>query len=257
MMYRFKPVLLVTAFFLAISSNAQAIVSMEGLHTSKPPEGFSGKVELSVSNTSGNTEKEEYSLGTRLQWQHGKMTDFLLLSADYGKTAGIKTSDKAFVHLRHIQQFHPVVAWEAYLQAEKDQFARLEYRGLAGGGLRFNLFERENLAAIYLGLGAYYSEERIDDTYADAGTETLWRGNSYLLLKYQLNPNTALMSTTYYQPASGNPDDYRLLEQAALKVKLTDLLSLVVSYDLRFDSAPPLGVEKRDSTFKTTFALEF
>ena len=247
----------VIAALLFFSCNADAIVSMEGLHTSKPEEGFSGNVELSASNSSGNTEKEEYSLGTRLQWQHGAMTDFLLLSADYSKNGDIKTSDNGFIHLRHIQQFHQVVAWEAYLQAEKDQFARLEYRGLAGGGLRFSLYEEENLGAVYLGLGAYYSEERIDKSYADAGTETLWRGNSYLLLKYQLNPDAAVMSTTYYQPASGNPDDYRLLEQAALKVKLTDLLSLVVSYDLRFDSDPPLGVEKRDSTFKTSLSVDF
>lgn len=253
MLYR----LLVTLPLVFLCHNAFAIVSMEGVHTSKPKEGFSGNVELSVSNSSGNTEKEEYSLGSRLQWHQGASTDFLLLSADYAKSAGIKSSDKAFAHLRHIQQFYPTLAWEAYLQIEKDQFARLEYRGLVGGGLRFTLYEVENSGSIFFGLGAYHSEERIDNSYADAGTETLWRGNNYLLLKYQLNPDTALMSTTYYQPASGNPDDYRMLEQAALKVKLTELLSLVVSYNLRFDSDPPLGVEKRDATFKTSFSLEF
>ncbi len=253
MLYR----LLAASTLLFLSGNTFAIVSMESIHTSKPKKGFSGNVELSISNSSGNTEKEEYSLGSRLQWHQDEMTDFLLLSADYAKSSGVKSSDNAFAHLRHIQQFYPSVAWEAYLQVEKDQFARLEYRGLTGGGLRFTLFEEENIGAVFFGLGAYYSEERIDDSYADAGTETLWRGNSYLLLKYQLNPDTVLMSTTYYQPASGNPDDYRLLEQAALKVKLTDLLSLLLSYDLRFDSEPPLGVKKRDATFKTSFSLEF
>jgi putative salt-induced outer membrane protein YdiY len=246
-----------TAIFLALCSDAHAIVSMESVHNNKPEEGFSGNVKLSISNTSGNTEKEEYSLGSKLQWHQGEITDYLLLSTDYAKSAGVKSSDSAFAHLRHIQQFHPAVAWEAYLQVEKDQFARLEYRGLAGGGLRFTLLEGESRGAVYLGLGAYYSEERIDNSYADAGTETLWRGNSYLLLKYQINPDAAVMSTTYYQPASGNPDDYRLLEQAGLKVKLTDRLSLVISYDLRFDNDPPLGVEKRDSTFKTSFAVDF
>lgn len=253
MLYR----VITASLFLALSSNVHAIVSMESVHSNKPKEGFSGNVELSISNTSGNTEKEEYSLGSKLQWHQGEMTDYLLLSADYAKSAGVKSSDNGFAHLRHIQQFQPSVAWEAYLQVEKDQFSRLEYRGLAGGGLRFTLLEKESRGAIYLGLGAYYSEERIDKSYADAGTETLWRGNSYLLLKYQINPDAALMSTTYYQPASGNPDDYRMLEQAALKVKLTDRLSLIVSYDLRFDNDPPLGVEKRDSTFKTSFAVDF
>jgi putative salt-induced outer membrane protein YdiY len=257
MFYRITRALLVISLLFITSGNAMAIVSMEALHTSKPKAGFSGNVELSISNSSGNTDKEEYNLGSRLQWHQGEMTDFLLLRADYAKSAGIKSSDNAFAHLRHIQQFQPRIAWEAFLQVEKDQFARLEYRGLAGGGLRFNLFEKENRGAIFFGLGAYHSEERIDKSYADAGTETLWRGNSYLLLQYQISPDAALQGTTYYQPASGNPDDYRLLQQAALKVKLTDLLSLVVSYDLRFDNAPPLGVEKRDSTFKTSFSVDF
>lgn len=253
MLYR----IFTASVFLALCSNAHAIVSMADIHSNKPKEGFSGHVDLSISNTTGNTEKEEYSIGAKLQWHQGEMTDYLLLSGDYAKSAGVKSSDSAFAHLRHIQQFRPTIAWEAYLQVEKDQFARLEYRGLAGAGLRFTLLERENQGAIYLGLGAYHSEERIDNSYADAGTETLWRGNSYLLLKYQVSPDAALVSTTYYQPASGNPDDYRLLEQAGLKVKLTDRLALLISYNLSFDSAPPLGVEKRDSTFKTSFSFEF
>lgn len=257
MFFRFTTALLVTTLLSVLSTNARAIVSMEGVHTSKPQQGFSGDLELSVSNSSGNTEKEEYTLGSRLQWHQGEITDFLLLSADYAKSGGVKSSDHAFAHLRHIQQFQPRTAWEAFLQMEKDQFARLEYRGLVGGGLRFTLFQKENRGAIFFGLGAYHSEERIDKSYADAGTESLWRGNSYLLLQYQINPDAALMSTSYYQPASGNPDDYRLLEQAALKVKLTERLSLQISYDLRFDSDPPLGVEKRDATFKTSFAVAF
>lgn len=251
--------LLAPALFLSLGTPtaANAIVSMEGLHTSKPEEGFSGAIELSLSNTSGNTEKEEYSLGSRLQWHKGEMTDYLLLSGSYGESNGVKNTDKSFAHLRHIQQFRPTLAWEAYLQAEQNEFARLEFRSLAGGGLRFTLYEQENKGAAYLGLGGYYSEERIDDSYADAGTETLWRGSSYLLLKYQATPNTVLASTTYYQPSTEGADDYRLLEQAALKVKLTDMLSLIVSADYSFDSDPPIGVEKRDTTYNTSFSLEF
>lgn len=242
---------------LFYTSSASAIVSMEGLHTSKPKEGFSGNVELSLSNTSGNTEKEEYSLGSRIQWHQGKMTDYLLLSGNYGKSAGVKNTDNSFAHLRHIQQFRPTTAWEVYLQAERNEFARLIYRGLAGGGLRFTLYEKENLGAAFFGLGGYYSEEKIDESYADAGTENLWRGSSYLLLKYQASPSTVLASTTYYQPSVEGADDYRLLEQAALKVKLNDILSLIVSADYRFDSEPPIGVEKRDVTYKTSFSVEF
>lgn len=248
------PILLLA---LGYSSGAWAIVNMEDLHTGTPREGFSGNVELSLSNTSGNTEKEDYALGTRLQWHKDKITDYLLLSSAYGESAGVKTTEKSFMHARHIYQFWPRVAAEGYVQAEQDTFARLEFRGLAGGGGRFTLYQQESRGVVYLGLGAYYSEERIDDSYPDGGTENLWRASSYLILKYQASENTALVSSTYYQPAFDGAKDFRLLEQAAMWVKLNDTLSLVLSADYRYDSEPPIGVEKRDVTYTTGFSLAF
>lgn len=239
------------------SSNAHAIVSMEGLHTGSPKEGLSGNVELSLSNTSGNTDKEDYALGARLQWHKDKITDYLLLRGAYGESAGVKSTENSFFHARHIYQFRPRLAAEGYVQAEQDTFARLEYRGLAGGGGRYNLYQKENIGIAFLGLGAYYSEERIDDSFLDGGTDTLWRASTYLILKYQATTNTVLISSTYYQPSFEGADDYRLLEQAAVKVKLNDSLSLIVSADYRLDSEPPIGVEKEDITYSTSFSLEF
>lgn len=242
---------------LVFSQTANAIVSMESLHTGSPKEGFSGKVELSLSSTSGNTDKKDYALGSRLQWHKDKITDYLLLSGDYGESGGVKTTENSFLHARHIYQFWPRLAAEGYIQAEQDTFARLEFRGLVGAGGRYTLYQRDSRGMIYLGLGAYYSEERIDDSYPDGGTDKLWRGSTYLILKYQATKNTTLVSSSYYQPAFDGADDYRMLEQAAMKVKLNDILSLVISADYRYDSQPPIGVEKRDVTYTTAFSLEF
>jgi putative salt-induced outer membrane protein YdiY len=255
MMKKHSATLLICA--LGFSTSAEAIVNMEDLHTGSPKVGLSGKVELAVSSTTGNTEKEDYTLGTRLQWHKDKVTDYLLLRGAYGESAGIKTTENSFLHARHIYQFRPRLAAEAYVQAEQDTFARLELRSLAGAGGRFTLYEQESQGVIHLGLGAYYSKERIDDSYADGGTEKLWRGSTYLILKYQASENTALVSSTYYQPAFEGADDYRMLEQAAMKVKLNDTLSLVLSADYRYDSKPPIQVEKRDVRYTTSFSLEF
>lgn len=249
------PALLLLA--LGYSSGAKAIVNMEGLHTGSPKEGFSGNVELALSNTSGNTEKKDYAFGSRLQWHREKITDYLLLRGAYGESAGVKTTENSFLHARHIYQFRPRLAAEGYLQGEQDTFARLEFRGLVGGGGRFTLYQQESRGVIYLGLGAYYSEERIDDSYVDGGTKNLWRASSYLILKYQATENTALVSATYYQPSLEGAEDYRMLEQATMKVRLNDTLSLVLSADYRYDSKPPIGVEKRDVTYTTAFSLEF
>ncbi len=244
--------------FIAIfSSSAHAIVNMEGLHTGEPAQGFSGQVELSAKSSRGNSDSQEYSLGTRLQHHAGGITNYLLLSGSYGESNGVKYSEKGFVHGRHMREMNSWLTAEVYAQAESDTFARLELRTLLGAGARFTLLPRAEQGEAYLGLGAYYSEERIDESFPDGGTEKLWRANSYLVLKYQASDNTTLVSTTYYQPALKESADYRLLEQAAMKVKMSETLSLVVSVDYRRDSRPPIGVEREDVSYTTSLSLAF
>ncbi len=243
--------------FILLSSNADAIVNMEELHTGEPKPGFSGQVELSMQNSRGNSDKQEYSLGSRLQHHRDAITNYLLLSGSYGESNGIKNTEKGFLHARHIHRLGPILSAEAYTQAETDTFARLELRALLGAGVRLTLLPRAERGEAYLGLGGYYSEERIDQSFADGGTEALWRANSYLVLKYQVSDNTTLLSTTYYQPALKDAADYRLLEQAAMRVKVSEMLSLIVALDYRRDNRPPIGVEKEDINLSTSLSLEF
>lgn len=242
---------------LFIGSTAHAIVNMEALHTGAPKAGFSGQVELSMKESRGNTDKQEYSLGSRLQHHRNAITNYLLLSGSYGESNGITNTEKGFLHARHMHQLGPIVTAEAYGQVETDTFARLELRSLLGAGARLTLLPRAKRGEAYLGLGAYYSEERIDESFVDGGTERLWRANSYLVLKYQASDNTTLVSTTYYQPAMKDSTDYRLLEQAALKVKISDMLSLVIAIDYSRDNRPPIGVVKENITTTTSLSLEF
>ena len=244
-------------FTALLSSSAHAIVNMESLHTGEPKPGFSGQVELSAKSSKGNSESQEYSLGTRLQHHHDTITNYLLLSGSYGESNGEKFRDKSFMHARHMRGLNHWLTAEAYGQLESDTFARLEQRSLLGGGARFTLLPRAEHGEIYLGAGAYYGVERIDDSYADGGTEKLWRANTYLVLKYQANDNTTLLSTTYYQPALKESSDYRLMEQAAMKVKVNEMLSLIVAVDYSRDSRPPIGVERDNVSYTTSLSLEF
>lgn len=246
-----------TLLALIVSANANAIVSMESIHTGAPKEGFSGQLELSINGSSGNTDKQEYSLGARAQWHEDTITNYLIASGSYGESNDVKNSDKSFIHARHMRERSSLLTLEGFAQAEQNEFARLEYRGLLGGGARLTLLPRAEKGEAYLGLGAFFSKERIDDSYADGGTESLWRANTYLVLKYQVSDNTSLLSTTYYQPALEETDDYRLTEQAAMKVKLNETLSLLISLDYRYDSLPPTGVEKDDVSYKTSLSWEF
>ena len=91
----------------------------------------------------------------------------------------------------------------------------------------------------------------------DAGIDKLVRGNFYFVATYRLNDTVSLGSTTYYQPATSDPGDFRALEQAALRVVLTHTLDLKITLEIAYDSRPPQLVDKTDVTYSTGIEYRF
>ena len=252
--YRVAPVV-----FLLCTDPCFAIVNIEDLKIEATP-GFSGQVAFSATGQSGNTDKSIVSVGARLQWHRGTSTDIIVGNADRGETSGVTDTDKAFVHARHIQYVKERLAWEIFGQIEQDEFTRLSYRTLLGGGLRWTAYKQaEERTSVTTGAGAFYAREKLDplEGTTDAGIERLWRGNFYVSVKHRVNDNLRLASTTYWQPALREFSDYQALEQLALVVKLTDALDLKLSVDIAYDSEPPQLVENTDVTYRTGIEYDF
>jgi len=247
-------------FLLCAARPAHAIVNTENLRLQEPEPGFSGNFAMAIAGQSGNTEKSAASVGTRLTWYHKPVTNFIVFNYDYGKTSGVRDTNKGFLHARHVRGITERRAWEAFAQAQKDEFTRLTYRGLLGGGARLVAYKSaDDRLELITGIGAFYSREKLDERAGttDAGIDTLVRGNFYFVVKYRLNDTVSLGSTTYYQPATSDFGDFRALEQAALHVTLSDRLDLKISLDVAHDSRPPQLVEKTDTTYRTGIEYRF
>ena len=239
--------------FLFVSSQASAIVNVENMRVQKKADGFSGELELDSDLLSGNTESKRLSLGNRLQWDYGKKTNFIISNFSYGESSGVRDVNKGFIHLRHVMHVSDQWAWEGFGQMEQNEFTRLSYRGLIGGGLRRTLNQDDDKSGTYLGLGGFYSTERLDDNT----TTNLVRANVYFVIKHALNDTNRFISTTYYQPALDNPDDFRALEQLTYEISLNKKLDLQLSLDISHDSQPPAGVKPTDSGFHTGIKYKF
>lgn len=238
---------------------AFAIVNTESFRIDQPPEGSSGSVYLEVDGSSGNSDKFGLGLGTRAQWKKDNVTDLVILSYDYGENRDVRNTNEFFAHARHVNFWRDDTAWEAYAQSEADEFARLEYRHLAGGGLR-NVLVRRIEYVMYFSTGAFYSRERIEQNrlYPDEPLkDSRWRANIYLVVSYPLSESVLVGSTTYWQPALNDVGDYRLLEQAGLIFKINERLDLTVKVNIAHDSKPPAGVDKMDIDYKTGIELSF
>ena len=249
----------VTALMIGWAVGAQAIVNIESLRVGEPPPGYSGALNLSVDGESGNTDKLGVNAGGRLQWHGGAVTNFAILRYAYGETSGVQDTDKLFSHARHIRRITDKTAHEEFIQGERNTFNRLTFRGLIGGGLRFKLAETPDIKSLHLGLGGFFSREILEDRagLTDGGGKNTWRFNTYLSYVHRLNHSVRVLSTTYYQPAVDDFSDYRLLEEAALSVKMTDSLDLKLSLDLTRDSKPPQDVKKTDITYSTGIEYSF
>jgi putative salt-induced outer membrane protein YdiY len=249
----------IIVFSLAPTRNAVAIVNMESLHLGTPEQGFNGNIDIAVSGASGNTDKSEIAAGTRLEWQYDRHTDYVVNNYSHAEVSGATNTDKLFLHLRHITQMEPFYAVEGYAQLERDKFARLDSRGLIGAGTRLTLIERSDSKAAFLGLGAMYVSERLTEQAGtnDAGSEQLWRANSYLVLKYRLRDGVMLVNSLYYQPAVRDFQDYRLLDALTLQVKIADNLAVQLDLNVAHDSLPPETVERTDVIYRTGLSWSF
>jgi putative salt-induced outer membrane protein YdiY len=248
-----------TALLLGWGMAAHAIVDIESMRVGEPPQGYSGAVDLSVNGESGNTDKLGANIGARLQWHGGAITNFAIFRYAYAETSGLQDTNKLFFHARHIRQISERTAYEGFIQAERNKFARLSFRGLIGGGARLTLSEKAGVKSLHLGLGGFYSRETLESRAGatDNGSQDIWRINSYVNYLHHLNDQVSLLSTTYYQPAAADFSDYRLLEEASLSVKMSDALALNLSLDLAHDSKPPQGVKKTDTTYSTGIEYSF
>ena len=252
--------LLAAAFILLFTAtNSMAIVNMDGLHFGADQKlGLSGDVELRYRGTSGNTDTTATSLETQINWVEERFINLLLLGYKYGKANGIQNVDNAFVHYRHVHNINKTLDWEVFSQLEQNQFTRLSYRGLLGGGLRLNVLETSSHSG-FLGVGAFYSKEKIEYRagLTDDGTYTQNRGNFYFLSRYKATPTIKWHNAIYYQPRLNEVSDFRALLQSKLDFKINDSLNFRVVLDVAHDSEPSQSIKETDTSYSTGLKWSF
>lgn len=255
---------LALATLLFAHTSVHAISNIESQRPGPPPEGWSGHLEFSASGQSGDVEEDRYGIGGKVVFKAEENTAFMILEKARGETQDIKTSDEAFAHLRGIHERTDRFAVEAFLQWQENEFSNLLSRNLLGAGGRFGILADPDHYTFDLGLGAFREWEETDlGTYVD--NQTNWRVNTYWAYRHRLNEQVNWYNTVYYQPKADDFDDYRMLFDAGLTVRLTDALQLQISYNLRYDSRPPQNLEvtpvidraRTNTQYSTSFLYEF
>jgi len=235
--------------------SAQAVITIAPVDIGKNP-GLSGSVKRSFVTKRGNTDSDEYSAGSRIQYDNN--TSYVIwgdLAFSYAKASGQTNTNKTYAHVRYIHTlYNKDLNWEAFVQSQTDKFTNIQKRLLAGIGLRYHV-SMQNYGSMYFGFGSFV--EHIDYTTNIDPSEDNVRLNMYVAYKNQLTKSVKFSYIGYYQPRIDKFSDYILSNSAELKVKIYKKLSINFELTYNQDTKPAIGVEKYDFSQKTSFVYDF
>lgn len=238
---------------LLASSLLRAIVIVSPL---EPGEnlGFGGEVSAASSKVTGNSDVNQYNVGGKLSYGWEERATFVNASYTYGEAGGVKNTDNTYAHLRYLHRWDRITVLESYVQIEKNEFVSLKFRGLAGGGVRWKI-KNGGVNRWYLGAGAFYSQETIEDPDEGEYVEHPSRGNVYLSYKGILRENVEGTMTLYYQPLLEDGADHHVYLDGEVGVVVIENVQVKFILQVREDSRPPEGREVRDTS--TVIALGY
>lgn len=259
MTIKIRLVLALLTSCLLLNSPAYAIVNIENMNAQPTRVGWSGLLDTAMELRYGNSEREDVKLGARGDWFGGEDTAFIVGAYNYGKSGGTKDADGLFIHGRYIDAYTRDIAFEYFTQHEENEFRRLSRRDMAGAGVRFTLDEAALKRQNTFSIGVFHSDETISAVLPEesAQGESAWYGNLYWVFKWEINANSQLANTFYYQPVLANGDGFRALNLFALQVRIDGRLSLKVSIDAEHDHNAPSGIKPTDVRILTGLTYEF
>ncbi len=245
----------ILVFLLLTTQYLFALISITPVEIGENP-GLHTKINASLETKRGNTDRDNYKAGARLSYDNNKTyVTWGELSGEYGKSNSIENTNKLFMHIRYIHALTKEnIRTELLGQVQNNKFKLIRERTLAGAGLRFKVFDTEQNAKGYFGIGGFY--EHINYTSADP-TENNIIMNTYLAYTRTFTNGALFTYTFYYQPMSSNFGDYIQSHKLQLKLNIYERLYLSFKLSYEYDSVPPQNIQKYDFYQETAFIFEF
>lgn len=221
-------------------------------------EGFRTTLGTDVAVESGHTELFEIGARVRFDFRREPHYTFATGQLRYGTQDGDPFRDRVFGHVRYNYRLLPWLVTETFTQLQRDRFARLQLRVLAGGGVRIRYFNRDAVK-LFQGTTPMYEYENLDRVPLDRhpATVSTARWSNYVNLRLRLSEETRFTATVYVQPRVDEWSDVRVLNQAALTVHLTEAVHLTTEFRLNYDSRPPAEVESLDLALQNGIEVSF
>lgn len=215
-------------------------------------EAWSGSAELGLIATSGNTESRSLSVGGEALyeasvWELRATARFIDVESEGEQTA---ESINALVHVDHDWNDRARLFGEAsYL---RNRFSGIESRYALATGVTYAVIDTDE-RKFKLSGGAGYT---VEDRLASPDREFL-TGVGGATFRHSFSERSFFENVTGLDLNLETIDDWRARNVAALVAGLTEVFSLKLAYDVRYQNEPVPGFEKTDTVTSAAIVASF
>lgn len=225
---------------LALSSAAVAQTM------SKPDGAWRGSVDVSLTSSSGNNESANASLNADAvrQRERDKLVASVLSLYSRSETDGVEelTASRFLAKTRYDWNFSDRTYGFLGYDLEKDKLADLKWRHSPSIGAGLHLRKTETFT---FDVFAGYSHNR-EELYTGA-KRSFDEGLIGEETTHRLSEDTSLRQRFVIYPNLTDSGEYRAVFDASLLSPLIGSWNLTLNLSARYQSNPPLGVQKRDT----------
>ena len=204
--------------------------------------------------TSGNTDVRTLAFSNMLEYKFSKpLVGIWNISALDTQTDGEQTAERYYTDGR--LNYLLTEQWYTYLLGTwlKDKFAGFDHRYSVGPGAGYKIFAGpKHFLLAEAGL-AYVEED-----YTEDATEDFIEGRAFGQYEYAFTEKNKFSLSTEYLYDFQDSSNYKSNSEAAVISALTDILSLKVSYEVRYQNRPkPSDLEKTDTVFGAAIVVTY
>lgn len=230
------------------------IVNIERARMQSDTTGWMGNAGASLALTKNVQQVFTTDVDAHLQYKSKKSLYLLLGSYGFLKGAGTKLIDNTFFHLRYNYKINRTLRWEAFTQLQQNIITAIKSRFLIGMGPRFKLLSTK-IIKLYAASLLMYEQEK-ENTAPNIVHNDI-RSSSYVSFTITPNKQLEIISTSFFQPLLNNWNDYRILNQASVRVKAGKKLGIRINWNYLNDSYPVNGIPSVNYTLSTGIDYDF
>jgi hypothetical protein len=205
-----------------------------------------------VTGRTGTSEKLNATAGFKATLASSRDRLILSVSGERAHDKGVKTADRNFGGADYSSFYSPDQGWYVRSALESDEIKALDLRSSTAIGFTRKLIRKSSQDLEFRSGASYLYEDY------STGKKFNSPGLDFTLLNTYNFRGSKLTTTLAYAPTFRDFSNYHVRHESALELPLTaSLWKLKLGMANEFQSVPPAGVDKFDTTYFTSLLLNW